>query len=155
MLLSSFRDEDTESQKGWVAYPGSPSKVVQLAGLCYLPPGFMCAANPRGESMEWVMLGSQHRSYKWQVRRQRGAFLAEEVWPVQGPKGEKQRLDLLGVKRKVGRCRRRCRRWQWRCIMDHCACLSYQSLRHLVKCRVSCKRETGCVASPGASGKAS
>lgn len=35
------------------------------------------------------MLGSQHRSYKWQVRRQRGAFLAEEVWPVQDLKVRK------------------------------------------------------------------
>ena len=58
-------------------------------------------------------LGPSTGSDNWQVRRQRGTFQAEEIWPRQGPRDKKQHLDLLGVKQKVGNGRRRYWRWQW------------------------------------------
>ena len=58
-------------------------------------------------------LGPSTGSDNWQVRRQRGTFQAEEIWPRQGPRDKKQHLDLLGVKQKVGNDRRRYWRWQW------------------------------------------
>ena len=61
------------------------------------------------------------------MRRQRGAFGAEEVWPGQGLRGEQQCLDL----QEVGSCRGRYWRQHWHWLhMDSCECLSCQSQRH-------------------------